>query len=58
MRRRIERLPPVMQHEEVYRQEDSWHAFLAWEHEARRVIHGHRDFMLGDDAPDSKDEVF
>jgi hypothetical protein len=30
MRRRIELLPPEMQHEVVYRREDYWRAFLAW----------------------------
>jgi hypothetical protein len=30
MRRRIELLPPEMQHEDVYRREDYWRAFLAW----------------------------
>jgi hypothetical protein len=29
MHRRIQRVLPVMQHEEVYRREDYWRAFLA-----------------------------
>jgi hypothetical protein len=47
-----------MQQQEVYRREDYWRAFLAWEHEARRVIHGRRDSIPGDDVPDSEDDVF
>jgi hypothetical protein len=58
MRRRIELLPPAMQHEVVYRREDHGRAFLALEHEAQRVIRGRWDFMPGDDVPDSKYEVF
>jgi hypothetical protein len=46
-----------MRHHEVYRREDFWHAFLAWEHEARRVIRDHREFMPGDDVPDNENEV-
>jgi hypothetical protein len=46
-----------MQQQEVYRREDYWSAFLAWEHKERRVIHGRQYFMPGDDVPDSKDEV-
>jgi hypothetical protein len=58
MHRRIEWLPPAMQHEAVYHREDFWRAFLAWEHEARRMIRNRRSFMPGDDAPESKGEVF
>jgi hypothetical protein len=47
-----------MQQEEVYRREDYYRAFLAWEHEVRRVIRGLWDFMPGDDAPDIEDKVF
>jgi hypothetical protein len=57
MRQRIEQLPPVLQHEEVYRCEDFCRAFPAWEHETRRTIRGKRDFMLGDAAPDNEDEI-
>jgi hypothetical protein len=34
MRRKIERLPPALQHEQVYMHEDYWRTFLALEHEA------------------------
>jgi hypothetical protein len=47
-----------MQQEEVYRREDYWRAFLSCEQEACQFNRGHRDFMPGDDAPDSEDEVF
>jgi hypothetical protein len=57
MRRRIQQLPPVSWHGEAYRREDYWRAFLSWEHEARRMIRGKRDFMHGDAAPYSEDEI-
>jgi hypothetical protein len=58
MRWRIQLLPPLVQHEAVYWCEDLWHTFLAWQHEAGRVIRGRWDFMPADDAPDSADKVF
>jgi hypothetical protein len=57
MRRRIEELPQALQYEEANLRKDFWHAFLALEHEARQTIHGKRDFLLGDAAPGSKDEI-
>jgi hypothetical protein len=57
MRRWIERLPPAMQHQEVYQREYFGRAFLAWEHEAHCVICGRREFMPGNDAPDSENEA-
>jgi hypothetical protein len=34
-----------------------WRAFLVWEHEARRMIRGRRDFMPSDAAPNIEDEI-
>jgi hypothetical protein len=46
-----------MWHEEAYQREDYWRAFVSWEHEARWMIRGKRDFMPGDSALDSEDEI-
>jgi hypothetical protein len=49
--RRIEKLPPALQHE------DFRFTFLSWEHEACLTIHGKRNLLPGDATPDSEDEV-
>jgi hypothetical protein len=48
MCRRINRLPPVLQHNRAYHQR----TFFAWENKARRAMTEVRDFQPGEDYDD------